>query len=186
MHSVIALLNLLFGIAVRTRAHVSCGNGSIVRWWGLRGCRSGNVSIGSGSMVKCKIMFDHPGASIKIGDRTSIGASLLVCHTKITIGNDVLISWGVTIVDHDSHSLDWRRRAKDVSDWMAGRKDWEGVSIQPVTIGDRAWIGFGVTILKGVTVGEGAIIGACAVVTKDVPPYAVLVGNPARIIRYLT
>lgn len=186
MHNAIALLNWLVGVLVRSRARVSCGPGSKVRWWGLRGCRRGIVSIGTGSIVKARIIFDHPGGTIQIGDRTSIGASLFVCHTKITIGNDVLISWGVTVSDHDSHSLDWRQRASDVSDWIAGRKDWTGVSRQPVTISDRAWIGFGVTILKGVTVGEGAIVGACSVVTKDVPPYAVVVGNPARIIRDLS
>jgi acetyltransferase-like isoleucine patch superfamily enzyme len=186
MPNAIALLNWLVGVLVRSRARVSCGPGSKVRWWGLRGCRRGIVSIGTGSIVKARIMFDQPGGTIQIGDRTSIGASLFVCHTKITIGNDVLISWGVTVSDHDSHSLDWRQRASDVSDWIAGRKDWTGVSRQPVTISDRAWIGFGVTILKGVTVGEGAIVGACSVVTKDVPPYAVVVGNPARIIRDLS
>ena len=53
-----------------------------------------------------------------------------------------------------------------------------------VTIGNDVWIGNGATILSGVTVGNGAVIGACAVVTKDVPPYAIVAGNPAKIIRY--
>ena len=55
----------------------------------------------------------------------------------------------------------------------------------PITIEDKVWIGFGVNILKGVTIGEGAVIGACSVVTKDIPPYAVAVGNPARVVRNL-
>jgi galactoside O-acetyltransferase len=57
---------------------------------------------------------------------------------------------------------------------------------KPVKIEDKVWIGFNSIILKGVTVGEGAIVGAGSVVTKDVPPYTIVAGNPARIIRELT
>lgn len=89
-------------------------------------------------------------------------------------------------MDHDSHSLDWELRKNDVTDWSLGNKDWTGVSIRPVVIRNQVWIGFGASILKGVTVGDGAVIGANAVVTRDVPPYAVVAGNPARIIRILT
>jgi acetyltransferase-like isoleucine patch superfamily enzyme len=56
----------------------------------------------------------------------------------------------------------------------------------PIHIQDKAWIGYGVSILKGVTIGEGAIIGAASVVTKDIPPYSIAAGNPAQIIRQLT
>ena len=57
------------------------------------------------------------------------------------------------------------------------------VKISPVRINDRAWLGFNSIILKGVTIGEGAIIGAGSVVTKDVPAYTIVAGNPARIIQ---
>ncbi|MBQ9771237.1 MAG: CatB-related O-acetyltransferase [Lentisphaeria bacterium] len=53
-----------------------------------------------------------------------------------------------------------------------------------IIIGNDVWIGNGATVLSGVTIGNGAVVGACAVVTKDVPPYAIVVGNPARVIRY--
>jgi acetyltransferase-like isoleucine patch superfamily enzyme len=55
-----------------------------------------------------------------------------------------------------------------------------GVGMSPIVIEDDVWIGFNATVLKGVTIGRGAIIGASTVVTKDVPPYAIVVGNPQR------
>jgi galactoside O-acetyltransferase len=93
------------------------------------------------------------------------------------------MSWGATIVDHNSHSLNWDIRNRDVEDWASGRKDWTGVLRKPVIIGKRVWIGFNAIVLKGVTIGEGAVIGAGSVVTRDVPPYCIVAGNPARIVR---
>ena len=66
-----------------------------------------------------------------------------------------------------------------------GRKVWDHVAHAPVIIADKVWIGFNVSVLKGVTIEEGAVIGACSVVTRDIPPYALAVGNPARVIRTL-
>jgi galactoside O-acetyltransferase len=68
---------------------------------------------------------------------------------------------------------------------MNGVKRWDFVSVRPVRIGDKVWIGFGASILKGVNVGEGSVVGAKAVVTRDVPPYTVVAGNPARVVRQL-
>lgn len=141
------------------------------------------LDIGSGSIVSAQMFFDREGAGIRVGGRTFIGDSLLVCAERIDIGDDVLISWGCTIVDHNSHALDWQSRRNDVSDWFVGKKDWSAVRTAPVKICDRAWLGFNVIVLKGVTVGEGAIVGAGSVVTADVPPYTIVAGNPARVIR---
>jgi len=77
-------------------------------------------------------------------------------------------------------------RRDDVRNWGKGQKNWKHVAHAPVAVKDKAWIGFNVSILKGVTIGEGAVIGACSVVTRDVPAYAVAVGNPARVVRSLT
>ncbi|MBX4860420.1 acyltransferase [Rhizobium bangladeshense] len=180
------IANKAAGWFIRRRSKFVVGSSSTVRWLALRSIRRGTVEIGERCIINCNISFDHPGGRITIGDRCYIGASHLVCHSAIAIGNDVIISWGVTIVDHDSHSLDWELRKNDVTDWSLGNKDWTGVSIRPVVIRNQVWIGFGASILKGVTVGDGAVIGANAVVTRDVPPYAVVAGNPARIIRILT
>lgn len=183
--SLTTIANMAAGWLTRKRSKFVVGGGSNVRWLVLRSVRGGNVKIGENCIINCNISFDDSRGRISIGDRCYIGASHLVCHSGITIGNDVIISWGVTIVDHDSHSLDWELRKNDVTDWGLGKKDWTGVSIKPVFIQNKVWIGFGVSILKGVTVGDGAVIGARAVVTRDVPPYTVVAGNPARIIRNL-
>lgn len=145
--------------------------------------KGGVVLIGDDSMVDCNICCDRAGATFKIGSRVFIGASLLVAAENITIGDDVLMSWGCTIVDHNSHSLSFPSRANDVADWKRGSKDWSSVVVKPVIISNKAWIGFGVIILKGVTIGEGAVVGAGSVVTKDVAPWTVVAGNPARFIK---
>ena len=180
------LLNGLLGLLIRSRRSIVVGTGTTVRWWGLRSRSGGTILVGKDSIIRCRIDFDSPIGRVVIGDRCYIGASHLVCHTGISMGDDVIISWGVTIVDHDSHALDWSTRHQDVVAWKLGLKDWRSVAISPVTICSKAWIGFGVSILKGVTIGEGAVVGANAVVTRDVPPFTVVAGNPARVVRRLT
>ncbi|WEJ99496.1 MAG: glycosyltransferase [Candidatus Sphingomonas phytovorans] len=151
------------------------------------------VRIGKESDIGGTFVFERGFGEIVIGDRSSIGGgSLLICTQEagITIGSNVMLSWNVTLIDSDSHSLDADVRANDAFDWMVGEqlgqrglyKDWSNVQSAPIVIGDGAWVGFGSTILKGVTVGKGAIIGCNSVVTKDVPDYAIAAGNPARIV----
>ena len=65
-------------------------------------------------------------------------------------------------------------------------KNWSVVKDAPISIGNKAWIGFGVTILKGVNIGEGAVIAAGSVVTKDVPAYTIVGGNPAKFIKKIS
>lgn len=154
----------------------------LLRVRGGTGCK---LSIGAGSIVDATFSFERPGARIVIGTGTFIGRSTLVAAREVQVGNDVLISWDVTIVDHDSHSIRFSERRNDVRDWRDGQKNWEHVSDAPVIIGHKAWIGFGAKILKGVTIGEGAIVGAGAIVTKNVPEWTVVAGNPARVIREL-
>ncbi len=145
----------------------------------------GGITVGEDSLLHAKVSFDSSAGQVIVGDRCYIGQSHIVCHTGVTLGDDVVISWGVTIVDHNSHSVEWRYRKDDILDWARGLKDWSNVKIAPVTIHDRVWIGFNAIILKGVTIGEGAVVAAGAVVTKDVAPYTVVAGNPARPIKTL-
>lgn len=136
-------------------------------------------------MFKSHICFERPHATLLVGDRTFIGRSNINIAEKVEVGNDVLISWGVTITDHDSHNTQWIHRTQDVENWLDGKKDWSMVRIEPVAIGDKAWIGFGATVLRGVTIGEGAVVAAKAVVTKPVEPWTVVAGVPAKIVKRL-
>lgn len=122
-------------------------------------------------------VFDEP--TLIIGNRVSIGHQMNIsCNREVVIGDDVLIAGNCTISDNDGHPLDAQKR---ISGMPASAE-----STRPVHIGNMAWIGAGVVILKGVTIGEGAIVGAGSIVTTSVPPYTVVAGNPARVVKTLT
>ncbi len=149
------------------------------------------VHIDDESMIGCNFVFESDGGDICIGKRTYIGVGTnIISRSSIVIGDDVTIAWGVWIYDHNSHSLDWRERANDIrrqnEDYRSGRdfiatKDWSTVKTAPIKICDKVWIGFNAIILKGVTIGEGAVVGAGAVVAHDVPPWTIVAGNPAVV-----
>lgn len=144
------------------------------------------LQIGSEVGMFGELVTEHPDANIVIGSRTFIGGSRIISAHRIEIGDDVMISWGCNIYDHNSHAVSWEGRKRDVCDWYYERpKDWSNVARAPILIGDKVWIGMCCIILKGVTIGEGAIVAAGSVVTKDVPPFTVVAGNPAKIIRSL-
>ncbi|SPL64774.1 Beta-1,3-glucosyltransferase [Ochrobactrum soli] len=152
--------------------------------------------VGNYSLIGGQYVFERGIGTITIGDYSSVGhGTMMICTQPdgIKIGSQVLISWDVTIIDSNSHPLDPELRANDAFDWLSGVttghygafKDWHGVTSAPIIIEDRAWIGFGATIMKGVTVGQGAVIAAKSVVTKDVAPFTIVAGNPARFISYV-
>ena len=149
----------------------------------VHGAKGSLLWVGDQSIVHAKLFYERPGAVIKIGARTFIGKSTIIAADGVMIGDDVLISWGVTIVDHDSHPLEFDYRAKDVVRWREGKKDWSFVPREKIVIRNKAWIGFGATILKGVEIGEEAVVAAQSVVTKNVEPRTLVAGNPARVIR---
>jgi acetyltransferase-like isoleucine patch superfamily enzyme len=183
--AVLQAVDQLMGWRSRLSGAVSIGTSTRLTWRRLRNVTGNQLQIGSQSIINANITFEERNGVVSIGDRCFIGHSNLVCYRGIRIGDDVIISWSVTLVDHDSHGINWGDRCNDVADWASGKKCWDKVMHAPITIEDKVWIGFGVSILKGVTIGEGAVIGACSVVTKDIPPYAVAVGNPARVVRNL-
>jgi acetyltransferase-like isoleucine patch superfamily enzyme len=113
--------------------------------------------------------------------------SRIWCTERIEIGSHVLISHDVDIHDSNAHSLRWQDRRQEIAARFE-RGDHSvppGVPTAPIYIHDDVWIGFKSSILKGVTIGRGAVVAAGSVVTKDVPPFTLVAGNPARVIRDL-
>ena len=153
------------------------------------------VTVGEKCIISSEFIFETSSGEVKIGNNVHIGGATFISKSSITIGNDVTMAWGITIYDHNSHSIHWGERQNDnkqcYEDYVnfegnnIVNKDWTNVRTTSISIKDKVWIGFGVTILKGVTIGEGAVVGACSVVTKDVPSWTVVAGNPAVVVKKL-
>jgi acetyltransferase-like isoleucine patch superfamily enzyme len=134
-------------------------------------CISGALGIAAGHVI------DNP--ELVIGDRAFIGHQVRFgVSRRITIGPSALIAQGCYLSDSDEHPLDADMRTKGFPPLDA--------DIREIRIGPKAWLGRGCYILKGVTVGEGAIVAAGAVVVSDVPPYCIALGNPARVVQSLS
>jgi acetyltransferase-like isoleucine patch superfamily enzyme len=149
-----------------------------------------NIKIGDNNLLdNISINLYQDSSKVKIGDRVYIGPNTnLNCYNEIEVGTDVMFSWGCTIMDTDAHSLKAEERKDDVINWKRGKafKDWSKVISAKIKIGDKCWIGFNAIILKGVELGEGCIVAAGSVVTKNFEPYSVIGGNPAILIRKAT
>jgi acetyltransferase-like isoleucine patch superfamily enzyme len=132
---------------------------------------SGKISILFASRLDCQ-------PCLKIGKHVFVGHnSAFIMAKSITIGDHTLIGGGVRVLDNDGHPLDreLRRRGEKV----------RAEDIEPVVIGQNVWIGAQSTILKGVTIGDNAVVATGSVVTKDVPANTLVAGVPARVVRRL-
>ena len=147
---------------------VKLGRG--VRMFGfvnLYGCEIGDdVKIGT---------FVEIQKGAKIGNRCKVSSHTFICE-GVELEDDVFIGHGVMFTN------DRYPRATNASGGLQTEADWTCV---PTKVCRGASIGSGVTLLCGITVGEGALVGAGSVVTKDVPPHAVMAGNPARVMKML-
>jgi maltose O-acetyltransferase len=127
-------------------------------------------AVGEGTVIRPPFQCDY-GSQIHIGARTFANWGLIALDVaKITIGDDVQIGPNVQLLTATHPIEPAPRRAK-----------WEGS--KPITLHDNVWLGGGVIVCPGVTIGENTVVGAGAVVTRDLPANVVAVGNPARVIR---
>lgn len=121
------------------------------------------------------------GDNVTVRYNTRIGA---VNHIKI--GNNVIISNNVTIYDNNNHPTSVSERINICNNFFDDDVwKWKHSRSAPVVIEDNVWIGESATILKGVHIGKGAIVAMGAIVTKNVPDFAIVAGNPAKIVKYL-
>lgn len=161
--------NLLISLLTRTK------NGELIIGNDFK-CNNKIKSNSIGLIQPCIFNISAPNSKIIIGDNVGISGSTICATTSVTIGDNVLIGSGCLISDTDSHPIDWEDRLYDRN---------EKTRKAPIVIEDNVFIGARSIILKGVTVGEGAVIGAGSVVSKDVPPYSIVCGNPARVVKTL-
>ncbi|MEM9391402.1 MAG: acyltransferase [Bacteroidota bacterium] len=130
-----------------------------------------NIYLGKDVVAKegVKICSCNQNAQVRIGDRTTLGYNtMLFASSNITIGNDCLIAPFVYIVDSD-HQM---RKGQRINE--------QPNVVEPISIGNDVWIASNVTILRGVAIGDGAVIAANSVVNTDVSPYDIYGGTPAK------
>ncbi len=151
------------------------------------------VSIGKNSSISASFIFESETGYIKIADRVFCGSSTFICRNGIQIDENVQIAWGCLFYDHNAHSFDFKERRKDIDVFLDNKKkgrninknegkNWKVVHSSPIHICHDAWIGTNVSILNGVTIGEGAIIGAGSVVRDDIPAWSIAYGNPCKVV----
>lgn len=132
------------------------------------------VRYGRNVHVQASVVIFSPNRRIVLGDNVGVGQRCVI-QADLEVGNDVMLAAHVGIVGRDAHTYD----IPGVTMFEAPRGDRLAVVIE-----DDVWIGFGAIILSGVRIGRGAIVAAGAVVKTDVPPYAIVAGNPAAVVKY--
>lgn len=153
---------------IRLGAGVQIEHGAIIR---ANTETMPGVTLGDDTSIKEYSVLNANQGSIRMGNRCWLGPHCLIYgNGNVTIGDDVLIAAHTTInsISHVATRLDVPMSS-------------QGIYCDPVVIEDDVWIGLNCTILQGVTVGKGSIIGAGAVVTRDIPPYSIALGVPARV-----
>lgn len=124
-----------------------------------------------GVFQKTILKVVRPGACLTIGERVGISGASISCSQSIVIGDRVLIGTGCLICDHDAHPIHPDKR-----------EDGDSIRCKPVVVEDDVFIGARSIVLKGVRLGRGCVVGAGSVVARDVPEFAVVAGNPTKVI----
>lgn len=128
-----------------------------------------------GRFHPCSLFVGKKGELI-IGQNVGMSSASIVCFEKIEIGNNVNLGGNVVLYDTDFHSLNHKDR-------LNHKSDIANANTKPIKVGANVFIGAHSTILKGVFIGDNSIIGACSVVTKNIPANEIWAGNPAKFIR---
>lgn len=146
-----------------------------------------NIQIGKQCLIYGTV-YSMDDGKITIGDHTCIFENSFVGSIQdVKIGNCVIISNHVKIYDNNNHPTDPQTRHDMCMKGFFGEDwSWNKAAKAPVVIEDDVWIGEYAAVMKGVTVGKGSVVASHSVVTKDVPPYSVVAGNPARVVKQLT
>lgn len=146
---------------------------------------SSAIQIGEFSHIKGELLTFGHGGRIKVGRYCFLGQNARIWSAAIIeIGDRTLISHDVNIFDNSTHPVSARARHEQFKAIItSGQPKSIDLGEKPVRIGKDVLIGCMSVVLKGVTIGDGAIVGAGSVVVSDVPPWTIVVGNPARSIR---
>jgi acetyltransferase-like isoleucine patch superfamily enzyme len=148
---------------------------------------SSQIRIGANSIVDGQLQVFPGEGHISIGQWCFVGEGTHIWSAAgIDIGHRVMISHNVNIFDNLTHPISAALRHQQFRQIATiGHPRSLDLAGKPVRIEDDAWIAAAATVLKGVTIGKGAIVGAGSVVTRDVAPWTVVAGNPARVVRHL-
>ena len=150
--------------------------------------RETGLAMDEGASTYLGTMFDvGPAGRVHLGRCALVHGARIICDSEIEIGDYALISWNVVLMDTcrvhaDRHA---RRLQLEAAARRTPRYIDSAAEARPIRIEPNVWIGFDACVLPGVTIGRGAIVGARSVVGQDVPAYAVVAGNPARVIRHI-
>ena len=153
-----------------------------------RSQRSPGVEIGRGASTYLGTMFDVGECGrVKLGNYVLMHGARVICDAEIVVGDYTLISWNVVLMDTYRVPLNMEERRRELEDVPERSSRFLATKspARPIRIGSNVWIGFDACILPGVTIGDGAIVGARSVVTQDIAPFTVVAGNPAQFIRDL-
>ncbi len=146
------------------------------------------VKYGHGASTYLGTMFDvGPRGRVELGEYALVHGARIICDAEVVIGDYALISWNVVFMDtyRLPFAVQERRKVLERVPGVPLRIAAAEVPAQPIRLERNVWIGFDACVLPGVTIGEGSIVGAKSVVTQSVPPFTVVAGNPARVIRQL-
>jgi acetyltransferase-like isoleucine patch superfamily enzyme len=154
----------------------------------FRSERPCGVKYGRGASTYLGTMFDvGPQGRVELGEYALVHGARIICDAEVIIGDYALISWNVVFMDtcRLPCAVPERRIALERVRAHPLRVGAAEVPARPIRLERNVWIGFDACVLPGVTIGEGSIVGAKSVVTQSVPPFTIVAGNPARVIRQL-